>query len=304
MKRWLSVLLLVLCARTANGQGLATGLSRDTIRVGDPFRALIRISVPPGTTVVLPDSLPPADDIENAGRLRTRRDSTSAGVHVVAAYSLIAWRADSVVLPSIDAVLKSADGERTVSIDLPVVRVVSVLPADTTGIEPKPAKDVLGANRVWWPLLLAALVLIALIALGIWWWYRRRRAVVSVEEVPDALPRDGALEELERIRQLALVEKGEFKEHYTRVAEVLRRYMQTVQPAWSTDLTTTELGERVRGDTDVKAALGVLRHADMVKFARSVPGAADAHADLDRARDWIAGYPPPIVETATDEKAA
>ncbi len=85
--------------------------------------------------------------------------------------------------------------------------------------------------------------------------------------------------------------------------DVLRRYTATVRPDWGTDLTTIELSERVGAESDVKPALGVLRHADMVKFARSIPGANDAHADLDRARDWIAAYPaPPVVET--EEKAA
>jgi hypothetical protein len=304
MKRALVLFMLLLCVKTASAQRVVVGLSSDSIRVGDPFRVLVRVSVPKGATVVLPDSLPTTEDIENSGKVRTRRDSTSAGVGVLAAYPITAWRADSVALPPIVVVFKSNLGEQRLTIDLPVVPVISVLPPDTAGIEPKPPKDVLGANRVWWPLLLAALLLVALIALAIWWWQRRKRTVGEIEAVPQALPRERALEELERVRQAALVEKGEYKEHYTRVAEVLRRYAATVNPALSTDLTTSELAERVRDDAAVKPALAVLKHSDMVKFARSVPGAADAHADLDRARDWITAYPPPVVEAAHEEKAA
>ena len=64
---------------------------------------------------------------------------------------------------------------------LPNINVVSVLPADTTGVQPKPAKDVLGPDRLWWPwILLAALILVAL-ALAYWWW-RRRRARPEMRE--------------------------------------------------------------------------------------------------------------------------
>ena len=66
--------LFALCA-TAHAQDVQVGLSRDTIRVGDPLRAVVRVAVPLGTEIVFPDSLPATDDVENSGKMRTKRDS-------------------------------------------------------------------------------------------------------------------------------------------------------------------------------------------------------------------------------------
>jgi hypothetical protein len=292
VKRCVALLtLLVAVAAPASAQRVASGISRDTIRVGDTFRAVVRIDVAPGTGVLLPDTLPAVEDIENAGKVRLRRDSTSEGVSVAAAYPLTAWRPGALVLPELTVILQEGGTERPLSIDLPDISVLSVLPADTAGIEPKPLKDVFGGNRVWWPWLLAALLLLIALALAYWWYRRRRRAAQPLSEVlPMIMPRERALEELERIRKLGLVEQQEFKRFYTLVSEVLRRYMASAEHAWSTDLTTDELAQRARHAGDVADALSVLRSSDYVKFARGVANAADARADWAKTHAWISSF--------------
>jgi hypothetical protein len=284
----------------SRAQSVQTGISRDTIRVGDPFRAVVRIALLPGSDVVLPDSLTPTDDIENGGRVRLRRDSTANGVIISAAYPLTAWRTGPLLLPEINATLKDAHGERPTTIKLPDINVLSVLPADTTNIQAKPTKDVLGGNRLWWPLLLALAIAIAIaIAIAYWWRKKKQRHVVELA-LPVVMPRDRALEEIERIRKLALVEQKDFKRHYTLISEVLRQYMATTESGWSTDLTTEELRAKTKDIAEVRPAIVVLRQADMVKFAKSIPDTATAHADLDRARDWIVSYPAPQIEAPAD----
>lgn len=293
MKPSVAILVLGLLAVAAPSyaQRIATGISRDTIRVGDTFRAVVRIGLAPGTGVMLPDTLPAGEDIENAGKVRMRRDSTSDGVSVVAAYPLTAWRPGTLALPALDVILREGTAERPLSIELPDVPVLSVLPADTAGIKPKPLKDVLGGSRLWWPWLLAALLLLLALALAYWWYRRRKRAVQPLTEaLPVIMPRERALEELERIRKLGLVEQQEFKRYYTLISEVLRQYMASAERAWSADLTTDELAQRTRQVGDVADAISVLSSSDYVKFARGVPTAADARADWDRAHDWISRF--------------
>ncbi|HEX6559481.1 MAG TPA: hypothetical protein VF021_08460 [Longimicrobiales bacterium] len=296
---------LLAAVTAAHAQVVQTGLSRDTIRVGDPFRAVVRVIVPEGTEIVFPDSLPATEDVENSGKMRVKRDSAVGGSSVVAAYALTAWRPGALTLPDVRVVLKTANGERTLGIRLPAVHVVSVLPADTTGIQAKPPKDVLGGNRLWWPWLLAALLL--LIALGLWyWWYRkRRREEPALDVIPTIMPRDRALHELDRIAQMDLLREGLYKRYYTLVAEVLRQYMTTVEPSWTGYLTTEELARKVRGRSEITGAIAVLRNADMVKFAKQTPSQSEASRDLDRTRDFITDYPPPpAIETAPAEGAA
>ena len=293
-----------LSALSADAQTVQAGLSRDTIRVGDPFRAVVKIGVPPGAQVVLPDSLPTTEDIENAGRMRSQRDSTANGVSVIAAYPLAAWRPGSLTLPNLDVVIKTASGEQKVAVKLPDVPVISVLPQDTSKIEAKPPKDVLGANRLWWPWILLALLLLLALGLGYWLWRRRRNRRETEEmELPLVMPRERALEELERIRKMGLANEGMYKRHYSLVSEVLRRYMETVDPEWIGGLTTDELARKIRGNADAMPAVHILRNADVVKFANAPSTAAEAMRDLDSTRDWISSYPPPP-PVAAEEKAA
>lgn len=304
---FLALLLMLVGTVPVCGQQpvVKTGLSRDTIRVGDPFRAVISIDLPRGSDMTLPDSLQPTEDIENAGKVRMRRDSTNGSMRIVAAYPLTAWRPGSLALPDLSVVLRMSAGERHVQIKLPAVPVLSVLPQDTAGIKPKPPKDVIGGNRLWWPWILAGALLLAALAAAYWWWRTHRRAhAVAPDIVPAIMPRARALAELARIRELGLAEEGLYKRYYTLVTEVLRQYLATVEPAWSTDLTTAELARKVRGHAEVAPVVAVLKNSDLVKFARQTPGLPDALRDFDCVHDFVRAYPPaPAAETVQSEAA-
>jgi hypothetical protein len=232
-----------------------------------------------------------------------RRDSANGVVSVAAAYPLTAWRPGPLPLPELGVTLKTPQGDRVRTIKLPDITVLSVLPADTANIEAKPPKDVLGGNRVWWPWLLGLMLALAVAVALFWWWRKRRRAQPEDVPLPVIMPRERALEELERIRKLGLVREGDFKRHYTLVSEVLRKYMSTTEPKWSTDLTTDELAQRTKDVAEAKPALSVLRQADMVKFARSIPDAQTAERDLERTREWITQYPAPVAVPAEGKAA-
>lgn len=289
-RAWLLLPLLLPAALPA--QSVSTGISRDTVRVGDPVHVLLRIDgIPANTEIVLPDSLSTIDDVENAGRLRMRRDTVAAGqTRITAAYPLVLWRPGEIALPTVPMLVRTNGQERTMQVTLPPIAVVSVLPADTTNIEAKPPKDVWGANRVWWPWILALLLLLALAALAYWWYRRRRPEPVALPVAPVVDPREQALRELQRIRALRLPENGDFKQHYVLVTEVLRRFAEANESDWSTDLTTDELAPRLKRRADAALLLKLLRSADTVKFARRVPTVTEARADMDDAEGWVGSF--------------
>ncbi|HEX6063382.1 MAG TPA: DUF4381 family protein [Longimicrobiales bacterium] len=287
---WLPIVLLLPAGLHA--QSVSTGISRDTVRVGDPVRVLLRIdAIPANTEIILPDSLSAIDDVENAGRLLMRRDTVAGGqARITAAYPVVLWRPGEIALPTVPMLVRTDGRERTLQVALPAINVVSVLPADTTNIEAKPPKDVWGANRVWWPWILALLLLLALAALAYWWYRKRQPEPVAVPLAPVVDPREQALRELQRIRAQRLIEQGEFKHHYVLVTEVLRRFAEATEPDWSTDLTTDELAPRLKRRPDAGLLLKLLRSADTVKFARRVPTPAEARADMDDAEGWISSF--------------
>jgi hypothetical protein len=268
------LLCFVLLPCAARAQQPLVGVVPESITVGDVFHAAIRFDLPAGTSIAAPDSLELPQDIEHAGRYSVRIDTAGGVRRGTLLYPLAAWRPGSYDLPGVRVRISGAEGSRDVDVQLPSFTVRSVLPPDTAGIQPKPAKDVLGANRLWWPLLLLALLLLAaLIALDLWWKRRQPKEVAEpIVLVPRVPPREAALAQLDALRREGLLERGELKLYYARLTEILRHYAAAIEPRWSVDLTTSELAGRVRRVNAGAAALELIRilgTADLVKFARA-----------------------------------
>jgi hypothetical protein len=302
-----------LASPPAAAQYPRTTLTSDTVTVGDVFRAVVRVRVPAGSRAVFPDSLEIAGDVENAGRRFVNVDTIGGNdLEYTVAYPVAAWRPGDYSLPLLEFQLTStAEGARTIRAMFPYVNVRSVLPADTAGIEPRPARDVLGSNRLLWPWLLAALLAsLGLLALALWLTLRR-----PVEALAPAIalpPRQRALAALDRALELRLLEAGDFKAFYDLTSEALRHYVADLNAEWSADLTTSELLDRFDGNVEVAAASALrelLLGADLVKFARRRPAVPVARAEWQAARTWVEQFdwPPaaaaPVAEPVPAEAA-
>jgi hypothetical protein len=282
-------LLLLLVAAGAHGQRPQVAVLPEAITVGDVFHAAIRLDVPPGASIVAPDALELPEDIEQAGHRVMRVDTAGGANRVTVLYPLTAWRPGGHVLPPA-TIGYVADGARQETVaEFPAFAVRSVLPADTTGVEPRPARDVLGASRLWWPILLAVLLAAIMAAALAWWWRRRRRDDVPViAVVPAVPPRAAALARLDELARSDLLARGDFRTFYQQLTAVLRRYAAAVEPAWGVDLTTSELAGRMRvRDAGSVELLRILGAADLVKFAKADAAADAARRDLAAARTWV-----------------
>jgi hypothetical protein len=297
MRRALLIAAVVLwpCSVHAQrpGANIRAAIVPETLSVGDVVHAAIRVRLSPGVRVEFPDTLPTSGDAEGAGARVLRSDTTDGELELTAAYPITAWKPGALRLPTAQIRLLTEGGQDTVNVEFAEAHVLSVLPADTSNIEPRPARDVLGADRVWWPWLAGLLLALALAALGIWMWRRRQRPGAKLVFEPDMPPRQAALAMLDRARSLRLIEAGEYKRFYSLVSEALRMYIEALEPAWSADLTTIELASLLLDrHTEASPALEVLTRADLVKFAKVRPDPDTAHADWNSARTWVEHFGP------------
>jgi hypothetical protein len=280
----------------------------ESITVGDVFHAAVRMELPEGVTLAAPDSIALVEDVEQAGRREVRIDTVGGVRRATVSWPLAAWRPGTYSLPGVRLRIAGSGRDSVIDVALPTFGVRSVLPADTAGIEPKPARDVLGANRLWWPILLALLIA-AIIGTALYiWWRRRRRTVEAAPEEPAIPPLEAARARLAALRREGLIERGEYRIFYERLTETLRHYAAAIQPRWSTDLTTSELAQRLRAEMPVTDALELTRilgAADLVKFARAVPAAEQAARDLDAAAAWLErSAPEPTPDAAPEQEQA
>lgn len=282
----------LLAATPATAQQLHSAVVPDTVAVGDVFHIALRIDLPPGYRAEFPDSIPLEENLESGGRVRRKTEPLEdGGERLTVAYPLTAWRPGAIAVPSVSVRLRGPDAGATLRADLTDVQVLSVLPADTAGVEPQPAKDVFGGDRVIWPLVASALGLLLIVGgLAYWLLTRPRPAPVPA---PMLSPRERALQELQRAHDLGLIESGEMKGFYSLVSEAVRHYLEAMNPAWGADLTTSELLPRTFGaipDREAVTLARTLEAADLVKFARHRPDGDEARATWLTAKRWVETY--------------
>jgi hypothetical protein len=303
----LAVVLAAIRAPAAHAQEIRSAISPDSVLVGDVFHAAIRVNVPPGLTLSAPDSLPVTGEIENAGRMRrSTRELPGGGSEVTLVYPLSAWRTGQLELPQVTLTLTGPDGAREAIAAFPNPLVRSVLPGDTTGLRPRPPKDVLGPSRLLWPWVLGALTLVAAVTGFVYYGRRRRQRVpaLSFDVAHADSPRERALAALDRVRSRGLVEAGQFKAFYIGTTAALRAFLEEYDTAWGTELTSVEVLQACRNaisGADADRLAELLDAADHVKFNRRTPTPAEAFGEWEAVRQWVDHFqirgPGPAVST-------
>ena len=261
----------------------------DTVRVGDPFVVRVRVQAAAGTLITFP--APPDTSGPVQARDPRRVDtvaSPTGDVDVVATYRVSAWDVGSLPFGLADVAVRDAAGDRRVPLGAYHVFVRSVLPADSALRVPKPARaplpDAPSVLIKWWPWILAAAVVVALLGWLVSRWWARRRGRRQQDD-----PYGRAVREFARLEKLGLIEAGEHGRLVALAADVVREYLAALFPEAARSLTSSEvlgaLADREEVPNDRLAAL--LEFADLVKFAAVRIGADAARQAFGEARGVV-----------------
>ena len=145
---------------------------------------------------------------------------------------------------------------------------------------------------LWWLLgiVLAAIV----VAAGIYFFlHYKKPPQVHLEPLQPPLPAwEIAYQQLEALRRENLLDKGLFKEFFTRVADIARQYMENRfnirAPHMSTEEFLYYLGVTGYLNEAQKNALEeFLNSCDMVKFAKYAPTTVEALKNFDLAKRLV-----------------
>jgi uncharacterized protein (TIGR03382 family) len=186
----------------------------------------------------------------------------------------------------------------TPDVEVPVRHVA----AQSRDLEPLKQQWEAPVSRWAWVIGGTSALALALLA----WYFLRRRRREAALFVPPPLPADHvALAELSRIEKLGLVEQGEFKRHYSLVVDAVRHYLEKRYRIDAMDRTSDELVEALSRRRVTVASLDtLLGEADLVKFAKHVPGREGAGAAIEAARDIVLSTRPRPVFTPGAATAA
>jgi len=265
--------------------------------VGDRIPLSLRVTHPDSLTVILPQ-LPEtwgAAEVSEQ-RLAEPIDNGDGTFTAIRELTLALWAPGEHQVPPLEVRYRDADDQMHQVPAPPLsITLVSVLKQGET--EKHDLKPQISLPRPpLWPWLVGGLTLAALAGSAGWVLLarlrRRTTATSAAEQFIDPRPsHEIAYSELDRIAALNLLARGEFKHHYTLIADCLRTYIQGRYDIPAMDRTTAELltsfrQARVdRGHTRLFRDL--LAEADLVKFARLEPLVDQAHAAIARARHIV-----------------
>ena len=265
-----------LSTRAQQSVELKVAVDTTTVRIGEQLNYTLQIKVDSTAEVMFPDQpiFAPFELLEESP-IDTLK--TQAHYLYTKKYALIQFDSGNYFLPQQQVLV---NGFSKIA-DLIEIRVDPVM-VDTTqqklfDIKPinmvKKNYDALISQVLWG--LFAGLVILGILYTYL---FQKRKKELRVLELP---PFERAIEELKALENETLSEQEEFKRYYSRLTDVVRRYLEEEAKIDALESTSEELLTKLELRKDsglldldrvtLKSLRIVLQNADLVKFAKSMP---------------------------------
>jgi hypothetical protein len=272
---------------------LKSQLDTNQIRIGEQFHLDIEVLQPSGVSIMFPeikDTL-----MANIEVLQSYpRDTTAEEEYLKISqrYRLTSFDSGFYEIPPLKFYIRSGQWNDSLESN-PMYLLVHSVAVDSTIYDVKAPIHMPVSFLEVFPFVVGGLVLAA--AIYITMRYLRRRKKYKGEFTPGG-PEDPAhviaLRELDRLREEKLWQRSEFKPYYTRLTDIIRRYMERRYNITAMEMTSYEILDAwknsERPDEDLSSKLNrLLNLADLVKFAKEKPLASDNEENLDRAYEFV-----------------
>ena len=292
---------LFLFISSSIGQDVNITSSFDTSRIfiGDQIKFSITVDQPSDLRLTIPffkDTL--CKNIEIlSGPVVDSSSNKDGRIKIIEKYLITSFDSGLYQIPPVFAEMKNQNGLKRFYSDysqLEVMR-VKIAPADTTAkiydiIKPYRAPVTIGEVLPW-------VFLIALFGAIVWVAIRFIRKLKKYKTVVEkAIDPDPAhviaFRDLEKLREAALWQKGEIKNYYTKLTEILRQYLENRYRVFSLELTTNETLEALiksgfKKDESYKLLKTILTGADLVKFAKYNPEPSENELHFQNSWNFV-----------------
>ena len=184
------------------------------------------------------------------------------------------------------AYLDKGENPRTLNTEPVSLTVVSNLGEKPEEARLRPIKGIFPTRPLWLKYVpwAAGLLVFLLIVSTLVWWYNRRRGKNSIKAMDP--PHIRAKKEIEELEGAGLFEKGHVKAYFFRFSEILRHYLESLRGFPAAEFTTEEIVSCISKEQD-RNLVPLLRQADLVKFADTVPTAARKEEAVSAALSYI-----------------
>ena len=295
--------------------GVVAKLDTNAMMIGDHVGITLKYTGPAKSQVMwpfLPDTILGHITIIGRGKIDTAYTPDKKSVTITQFLNLTCYDSGFYTIPSIPfryRLLPDTTGQMATSSMLMLA--VHTVKVDTT----QAIKPIIGplsvpiTFREMLPWIIGALVLVALIAAGIWYFRKRKKQEPIFQLKPKVVlsPYEQALQDFEKLRLKKLWQSGKIKEYHSELTEILRRYIEDRFRVAALEQTSSEIMENLSDHADCpRAALDKLNRlmvmADMVKFAKSQPLATENDMCLSDGVDFVRSTSGGAVITAEETK--
>jgi len=313
MKKWVNRIqalfpLLILAGSTAFAQGDAKVTARidaNKISIGDQARLFIEVQHNPSQSrlqwAYIPDTFNTLEVVEK-GKIDTIKQGdivTYKQRLLVTGFDSGAYTIPAFIFP----VVPNSGTAYTVQTDSFSLLVQTVAVDTSKGF--RGIKGIMQVKNTWldyiW-YIIGGIVLIALaIFIGMRMAKKKKPVPVTVPQGPVETLQERTVRVLRELEQQGLWQKGQVKEYYTQLTDILRGYIEQRFLTPAMELTTDELLYSARGHKEMHAQLylltNILQTADLEKFAKAQPLPHEHTTALDQAIEFVNNTKPVITET-------
>lgn len=284
----------------------AQKVTADTTRflIGSKVGVTIEIEFKPGTLLewpVLGDTLTHSIEIIEKNKPDTIQREGNDNILVRQLISITSFDTGFQVLPPLTFKLtrKGSTSPEVLSSKPLMFEVMNVqvdLKADIKDIKAPFKAPYTFRDFLPWLLLALAVGLLGVLA---WYYIRNRRLHKPLIKLPERAhkpPHVIAIEELEVLKNEQVWQKGQVKEYYTRLTDILRAYFEARYGVPAAEMTSDEILSSVKDDIQDAAIMSDLKKilflSDMAKFAKAQPIGAENELSLTYARTVVVNTAP------------
>ena len=297
-KQLFYILLLVSTISFAQKPMVRAEIDTTNIRIGEQFN--LKISVDETQNVIIPKLQLKGLEVIDSTKIDTIKNS------LIRKYILTGFDSGAFYIPQQQIFVKN----QAFLTDSLLVNVATIA-IDTTKVKKFPIKTIkrepytFDDFKIYVYLLLVAL---AIIGFWIYWFVIRKKKEEIEEDTYKAMPPyDEAILKLNELDEKLLWQNNKIKEYYSELTEIVRGYIERELKVPALEKTTDEVLDMLKDFKDAETILtsedtikklrGLLREADLVKFAKSKPLALEIEEDRKDAQDIVSNLKPkPIIE--------
>lgn len=262
-----------------SGPRLTALLDRDSAKIGSVVTLTLSYSLPEGAKLTADPEIKGLEDLTIVERI-IRPDQIRIKLLVD---RIGPWKTGPLSLSYLD----NKGNTKILTAEPVSLTVLSNLGEKPAEAHLRPIQGIVPIKPIWFEYLpwTAGALGILITAFGIVWWYRISRNK-NLPVIPEDPPHIRAKKEIEELEAQRLFEGGHVKQFYFRFSEILRSYLEGLRGFPAVESTTEEIALRVREEEDRKL-LALLRQADLVKFADTIPTHARKEEEIESALSYI-----------------